>query len=181
MRSAVSKTGLGCGPLSLNTDQPCLVVCLLSNACREKTRRHFIKSQQTPAHTTSYHPNQKKFRKHRAFAIEATDTPPATTFAMTKDEVDPSELFSSPINPSDAPGRPKTPRTPKTPTPANASKDREKEPFDVEEVREAALRRELEGVRNINEVIEGVIGTLEKARGNMGVRATLFRVGGRRC
>lgn len=41
---------------------------------------------------------------------------------------------------------------------------------DAEEVREAALRRELEGVRNINEVIEGVIGTLERARGNMNVR-----------
>jgi len=45
--------------------------------------------------------------------------------------------------------------------------------YDAEEAleaREAALRRELEGVRNINEVIEGVIGTLERAKGNMGVR-----------
>lgn len=37
------------------------------------------------------------------------------------------------------------------------------------ESREAALQRELEGVRKINQVIEGVIGTLERARGNMGV------------
>lgn len=91
---------------------------------------------------------------------------------MADDDVDPSELFSSPIKPSDLPSRPKTPRTPKTPTPntnpSNAVK--EKEPFDAEELREAALRRELEGVRNINEVIEGVIGTLERAKGNMGVR-----------
>lgn len=90
---------------------------------------------------------------------------------MADEEVDPSELFSSPIKPSDLPSRPKTPRTPKTPTPnpnpSNPAK--EKEPFDAEEVREAALRRELEGVRNINEVIEGVIGTLERAKGNMGV------------
>lgn len=86
-----------------------------------------------------------------------------------QDEVDPSELFSSPIKPSDLPSsRPKTPITPKTPTPSN-SKDKEKEPFDAEEVRGNALRRELEGVRNINEVIEGVIGTLERAKGNMGV------------
>lgn len=84
-----------------------------------------------------------------------------------QDEVDPSELFSSPIKPSDLPSsRPKTPITPKTPTPSNS---KEKEPFDAEEVRGNTLRRELEGVRNINEVIEGVIGTLERAKGNMGV------------
>ena len=41
--------------------------------------------------------------------------------------------------------------------------------FDTEEAREAALRKELEGVRKINEVIEGMIGTLERAKGNMGV------------
>lgn len=61
--------------------------------------------------------------------------------------------------------RPKTPKTPKTPTPGQ----KDKEPFDADEVRETQLRRELEGVRNINEVIEGVIGTLERAKGNMGV------------
>lgn len=61
---------------------------------------------------------------------------------------------------------PKTPKTPKTPTPGG---QKEKEPFDADEVRETQLRRELEGVRNINEVIEGVIGTLERAKGNMGV------------
>ncbi|CCC09819.1 unnamed protein product [Sordaria macrospora k-hell] len=36
------------------------------------------------------------------------------------------------------------------------------------ETREAALQRELEGVRKINQVIEGVISTLERAKGNMG-------------
>lgn len=62
--------------------------------------------------------------------------------------------------------RPNTPKTPKTPTPGG---QKEKEPFDADEVRETQLRRELEGVRNINEVIEGVIGTLERAKGHMGV------------
>ncbi len=38
---------------------------------------------------------------------------------------------------------------------------------DAEEAREAALRAELEGVQNINTVIEGVIGSLEKAKQNM--------------
>lgn len=80
--------------------------------------------------------------------------------------MDESDIFASPT---------KTPKTkhnargseaerPKTPSPANKAT-----PFDAEEVREAALRRELEGMRNINQVIEGVIGTLEKAKGNMGV------------
>lgn len=40
---------------------------------------------------------------------------------------------------------------------------------DDEEVREAALRRELAGIRSINEVIEGVVESLERAKGNMEV------------
>lgn len=84
---------------------------------------------------------------------------------MAHNKRDLSEVFS-PIKPIEFPDRPKTP---KTPTPSN---QKEKEPFDAEEVRDAQLRRELEGVRNINEVIEGVIGTLERAKGNMGVRPT---------
>lgn len=96
---------------------------------------------------------------------------------MAANEVDPSELLSSPINTADLP---KTPKTPKTPTPGGNNNNNNtnsntnqtgKQPFDAEEIREAALRRELEGVRNINEVIEGVIGTLERAKGNMGVRS----------
>ena len=42
------------------------------------------------------------------------------------------------------------------------------------ETREAALQRELEGVRKINQVIEGVISTLERAKGNMGVSFASF-------
>jgi len=49
---------------------------------------------------------------------------------------------------------------PKTPTARSQTP-----PYD----HEAALRKELEGVRNINEAIEGVIGTLERAQGNMNV------------
>lgn len=78
------------------------------------------------------------------------------------DPMDDSDLFfSSPSKTTDTPQR----EQPKTPSNKNSGA-----PFDAEEVREAALRRELEGVRNINEVIEGVIGTLERAKGNMGVR-----------
>lgn len=69
--------------------------------------------------------------------------------------LDQEDSFASPSTP--APGRSKTPTNPNS-------------RFDTDESREAALRKELEGVRKINEVIEGVIGTLERAKGNMGVR-----------
>ena len=42
-------------------------------------------------------------------------------------------------------------------------------PHDHDETREAALRRELAGLRSINEVIEGVVESLERAKGNMEV------------
>ena len=70
------------------------------------------------------------------------------------DSSDHEDTFASPSNP--APGRSKTPTN-------QGSR------FDTDEAREAALRKELDGVRKINEVIEGVIGTLERAKGNMGV------------
>lgn len=40
---------------------------------------------------------------------------------------------------------------------------------DAAEAREAALQQELENVRKINTVIEGVVESLEKAKGNMEV------------
>ncbi|KAF2178826.1 hypothetical protein K469DRAFT_598180 [Zopfia rhizophila CBS 207.26] len=39
--------------------------------------------------------------------------------------------------------------------------------YTTEEAREAALRKELENVRNVNKVIEGVVESLQKARNNM--------------
>lgn len=41
--------------------------------------------------------------------------------------------------------------------------------YSTEEAREAALRRELESVRNVNKVIEGVVDSLQKAKNNMDV------------
>ncbi|PVH94817.1 hypothetical protein DM02DRAFT_481445, partial [Periconia macrospinosa] len=50
----------------------------------------------------------------------------------------------------------------------DAAKPRTKEShYSTEEAREAALRRELESVRNVNKVIEGVVESLEKAKNNM--------------
>ncbi|KAL2854383.1 DASH complex subunit Duo1-domain-containing protein [Aspergillus pseudoustus] len=39
--------------------------------------------------------------------------------------------------------------------------------FDQQEAREAALRNELQSVRNINQVIESLLGSLDRAKGNM--------------
>ncbi|OAA62804.1 dash complex subunit [Niveomyces insectorum RCEF 264] len=85
--------------------------------------------------------------------------------------MDDSALFSSspvqvpdsfPHNDGDRPGTPRTPtgRTPQQPEQPPA--------YDAEELRDAALQRELDGVRKINETIEGVIGTLERSRKDMG-------------
>lgn len=73
----------------------------------------------------------------------------------SSDHEEEEDIFASP--PSREPGRPKTPGS-------------QGGRFETDESREAALRKELEGVRKINEVIEGVIGTLQRARGNMDVR-----------
>ncbi|KAF2665804.1 hypothetical protein BT63DRAFT_428751 [Microthyrium microscopicum] len=40
-------------------------------------------------------------------------------------------------------------------------------PFDTAEAREAALRQELENIRKINQVVEGVVDSLDKAKSNM--------------
>jgi hypothetical protein len=53
---------------------------------------------------------------------------------------------------------------------AAAGKTRKESHYTTEEAREAALRKELESVRNVNRVIEGVVESLEKAKSNMGVR-----------
>ena len=53
---------------------------------------------------------------------------------------------------------------------ATAGKARTKEShYSTEEARHAALRKELESVRNVNRVIEGVVESLQKAKNNMGV------------
>lgn len=53
---------------------------------------------------------------------------------------------------------------------AAGAKTRPKEShYTAEENREAALRRELESIRNVNKVIEGVVESLQKAKDNMEV------------
>jgi hypothetical protein len=45
--------------------------------------------------------------------------------------------------------------------------------YTTEEAREAALRRELESIKNVNKVIEGVVDSLQKAKDNMEVGMAL--------
>ncbi|KAJ5135128.1 uncharacterized protein N7515_004406 [Penicillium bovifimosum] len=62
--------------------------------------------------------------------------------------------------------KPKLPEENITPEP-RATHDSNEPLFDHQEAREDALRTELEGVRNINEVIEGLLSSLDSAKGNM--------------
>jgi hypothetical protein len=81
-----------------------------------------------------------------------------------------SDIFASPSKPPKSASNTSKPASAAQPHDAAAPQTPANPPtrFDAEEAREAALRRELEGVRNINQVIEGVIATLDRAKGNMG-------------
>ncbi|KAG7009419.1 hypothetical protein G7Y79_00002g005340 [Physcia stellaris] len=57
---------------------------------------------------------------------------------------------------------PKTPASSSKPNPTSGESK-----YDTEEAREAALRKELAGIRNINQVVEGVIESLDKSKSNM--------------
>lgn len=81
------------------------------------------------------------------------------------DDSDNEGLFSSP---SKKPATSRDAGRPKTPSDQNNRYD------NSDDAREAVLRKELDGVRNINELIEGVIGTLDRAKGNMQVCTALL-------
>lgn len=91
-------------------------------------------------------------------------------------DVDTDDLFASPSHGEANAPKTKhealhTPGTSGTnPRSANNSDSR----FDNEVDREATLRRELAGVRSINEVIEGVVESLERAKGNMEVNTPSY-------
>ncbi|RDA92483.1 hypothetical protein CP533_6427 [Ophiocordyceps camponoti-saundersi (nom. inval.)] len=72
---------------------------------------------------------------------------------------DEDNIRTSPTQNAPDEARPKTPRTPTTPTAG------ERQPVD----RDAALRKELEGVRGINRSIEAVLATLARSGENMEV------------
>lgn len=78
---------------------------------------------------------------------------------------DTEELWNSPSQ------RRTRPVSQKTPASADRLQNQDtKSSLDQEEARELALRNELQTVRNVNQAIEGVLESLERARGNMEVR-----------
>ncbi|KAJ5481691.1 hypothetical protein N7475_000503 [Penicillium sp. IBT 31633x] len=82
---------------------------------------------------------------------------------------DTEDLWNSPSNKvAHKNFKPRIPEEKTTPEP-RAFRDGDDPLFDQQEARETALRTELQGVRNINEVIEGLLGSLDSAKGNMEV------------
>lgn len=80
-------------------------------------------------------------------------------------DIDTEDLFASPSRTS-KPTQKSTKQTEAPPQRNGESK------YDAEQAREASLQRELESVRSINDVIEGVVNSLECAKGNMDVCAS---------
>jgi len=106
-------------------------------------------------------------------------TPFGLSTAMSKSQsipnIDDLSLYDSEEEvPVDTPAHRKTKSRDANGAPAEntsgASKQRSESKYTAEEAREAALRKELESVRNINKVIEDVVSSLEKAKSNMDVR-----------
>ncbi|KAI9716076.1 MAG: hypothetical protein M1828_000487 [Chrysothrix sp. TS-e1954] len=63
--------------------------------------------------------------------------------------------------------RPTSSSQPKTPANPKSRPNNNTTTSEATDSRDAALRAELESVRRVNQVIEGVLGSLEKAKGNM--------------
>lgn len=86
-------------------------------------------------------------------------------------DMDVDDLFASPPSQNDQnPAQVKsTASSSKNTTSQNLRDPPIDSTVDREEAREAALRQELAGIRSINEVIEGVVESLERAKGNMEV------------
>lgn len=90
-------------------------------------------------------------------------------------DTDTEDLFASPSRESRNPNptdnfKVKQSREAESSGPNASTQARQQESrYDSEEARAAMLRKELNGVREINEVIEGVQASLERAKGNMEV------------
>lgn len=89
------------------------------------------------------------------------------TLNLSDPDNDPDDLFASPshiVDKKPAQAKSTFPRNLDTPKTSTVVPN-----LDCKETDEAALRRELAGVRKINEVIKGVVDSLERAKGNMEV------------
>jgi hypothetical protein len=95
-------------------------------------------------------------------------------------DTDTDELFASPSRDNKIPDPAdnfniKQPRETEPSRPNNNTQARQQESrYDSDEARVEMLRKELDGVREVNEVIEGVQASLERAKGNMEVRTDIL-------
>lgn len=85
-----------------------------------------------------------------------------------EDEELEEDLFASPAQNGAATHQRTQPTSSASKSPTKQRKDGQTPLLD-RDARETQLRTELAGVRRINEVIEGVLESLERARGNMNV------------
>ncbi|KAL8658334.1 MAG: hypothetical protein Q9226_001078 [Calogaya cf. arnoldii] len=92
-------------------------------------------------------------------------TPKVEHLDLSDDDTE--ALFASPSRPEPKP-RPKPTKTDVKEVSGQQPRRSEDADNGSEEVREAALRKELAGIRNINQVIEGVVDSLQHAQGSMG-------------
>lgn len=76
-------------------------------------------------------------------------------------DIEAKDLFSSPSSARKKPAQQNAQQAPSPPLTDSKA--------DSEDAREASLRRELAGIRSINEVIEGVVDSLAQTKGNMDV------------
>lgn len=90
--------------------------------------------------------------------------------ALELSDPDTNDPFASPSQPIKKANVDRSGRDAEAPNPTALHKTWNGESqYDNEEAREALLRKELESVRNINQVIEGVVESLERAKVNMEV------------
>ncbi len=82
---------------------------------------------------------------------------------LSDPDTDTEDLFESPSLPEKKPAHQRPLNSPGIKGPTSDSN------LDSQEVHEASLRRELIGIRSINEAIEGVIESLDRAKGNLDV------------
>lgn len=80
---------------------------------------------------------------------------------LSDPDIDAKDLFASLSSAKEKPVQQKAPKA-LSPPPTDSKAE-------SEDAREASLRRELAGIRNINDVIEGVVDSLAQAKGNLDV------------
>ena len=91
----------------------------------------------------------------------------AVPLNLSESDTDTEDLFASPSSAGTKLAQQKAQKAPSPPPPDSTT--------DIEEAHQASLRRELSRIRNLNEVIEGVVDSLAQAKGNMDVCSLVHR------